>query len=74
MDLAHAIAAGGLAARLTGRRVTASDAEVREAEQRVIARRTAAAVAASGAVPVAVPARREYPDRGRHAAPRPARA
>jgi hypothetical protein len=70
MDLAHAIAAGGLAARLTDRRFTASDAEVREAEQRVLARRTAAAMAASGATS----ARREYTERGRHAAPRPARA
>jgi hypothetical protein len=65
MDLAHAIAAGGLAARVTHRRFTGSEAEVREAEQRVIARR-AAAVAASGG--------RVYTERGRHAAPRPARA
>jgi hypothetical protein len=75
MHFAHAIAAGGFAARLTERRFIASDAEVRQAEQRVIARRAAAA---SGAVPVAASgaahARREYQERGRHAAPRPARA
>jgi hypothetical protein len=39
----------------------------------VIARRTAA-VAASGAGTAAASGRREYPERGRHAAPRPARA
>ncbi len=65
MDLAHAIAAGGLSARTTERRFTTTEAEIREAEQRVIARRTAA---------VAASARREYPERGRHAAPRPAGA
>jgi hypothetical protein len=70
MDLAHAIVAGGLAARLTDRRFTAGDAEVREAEQRVIARRAAAAGGASGAAS----GNREYPERGRHAAPRPVRA
>lgn len=65
MDLAHAVAAGGLAARRTDRRIRTTEAEVREAEQRVAARR-AALVGSS--------IRREYPDRGRHAAPRPARA
>jgi hypothetical protein len=74
MDLAHAMVAGGLAGRMTGRRFSAGDAEVREAEQRVFARRAAAAVAASGVASGAIPARREYPERGRHAAPRPARA
>jgi hypothetical protein len=65
MDLAHAIAAGGLAARRTERRFTATETEIRAAERRVVERRTAA-VLASG--------RREYTERGRHAAPRPARA
>jgi hypothetical protein len=65
MDLAHAIAAGGLAAGRTERRFTATETEIRAAERRVVERRTAA-VAASG--------RREYTERGRHAAPRPARA
>jgi hypothetical protein len=74
MDLAHAIVAGGLAARLTDRRFTAGDAEVREAEQRVIARRAAAAGAAVGAASGAASGKREYPERGRHAAPRPVRA
>jgi hypothetical protein len=74
MELAHAIAAGGLAARKTERRFTASNAEVREAERRVMARRAAATVAASVAPSGATAARREYPERGRHAAPRPARA
>ncbi|GAA4371523.1 hypothetical protein [Agromyces bauzanensis] len=64
MDLAHAIMAGGLAARATERRFTTTETEIREAERRVAARRTAAA-AASG--------RPEYAERGRHAA-RPARA
>jgi hypothetical protein len=77
MDLAHAIAAGGLAARLTDRRFTGGDAEVREAEQRVIARRAAAVAAsgqASGAASGKASGNREYPERGRHAAPRPVRA
>ncbi|MFD4420806.1 hypothetical protein ACFWN7_04780 [Agromyces sp. NPDC058484] len=65
MDLAHAIAAGGLAARRTEHRFTTTEAEIRDAERRVVERRTAA-VEASG--------RREYTERGRHAAPRPARA
>lgn len=65
MDLAHAIAASGLAGRRTERRFRTTEAEIHEAELRVAARR-AAVVEAS--------ARREYTDRGRHAAPRPARA
>ena len=65
MDLAHAIAAGGLSARRTAARLRTTDAEVREAEARVLARRTAA---------VGAPARRELTERGRHAAPRPAQA
>lgn len=75
MDLAHAIAAGGLAARLTGRRFTASDTEVREAERRVFERRRASVAAgAADAASADGSRRREYPERGRHAAPRPARA
>ena len=65
MTIAHAIAAAGLAALATEHRFTTTEAEVREAERRVLERR-AAAVAASG--------RREYTERGRHSAPRPARA
>lgn len=65
MDLAHALALGGLAARRTERRFRADDAEVRAAEQRVLARRSAGAAAS---------ARREFTERGRHAAPRPANA
>jgi hypothetical protein len=65
MHLAHAVAAAGLAARTTERRFTTTEAEIREAERRVVERRMAR-VAASG--------RREYPERGRHAAPRPASA
>ena len=63
MSLAHAFAAGGLAARHDDRRFRTTEAEIREAEQRVIERRTAVVVTG---------ARREYPERGRHAAPRPA--
>jgi hypothetical protein len=65
MDLAHALALGGLAARRTERRFRADDAEVRAAEQRALARRSARAAAL---------ARREFTERGRHAAPRPANA
>ena len=65
MSIAHAIAAAGLAALATDRLHRATETEIRAAEQRVIERRTAAA-GASG--------RREYTERGRHAAPRPARA
>ncbi|WP_232498836.1 hypothetical protein [Agromyces humatus] len=65
MDLARAITAGGLAARRTDRRFTATEAEVRAAERRSLDRRLGA-VAAAG--------RREYTEAGRHAAPRPARA
>ena len=64
MSLAHAFAAGGLSARRTDRRASAAtEAEIREAERRVIERR-ASLVAAS--------ATRTYAERGRHAAPRPA--
>jgi hypothetical protein len=65
MTIAHAIAAAGLAALATDRASKATEVEVREAERRVIQRRSAA-VAASD--------RRTYTERGRHAAPRPARA
>ena len=65
MSLAHAFAAGGLAARHTERRFRTTEAEIREAEQRVIERRSAAVEAS---------VRREYTERGRHAAPRPASA
>ncbi|MCD2442687.1 hypothetical protein LQ757_10425 [Agromyces sp. SYSU K20354] len=65
MDLAHAIVAGGLAARRTDRRFTATEAEIRAAELRFLERRTGAVVASG---------RREYTEAGRHAAPRPARA
>lgn len=65
MDLAHAIAVGGLAARRTDRRFRAGEEEVRAAEQRALARRSARAAAS---------ARREFTERGRHAAPRPASA
>ncbi|HEU0182840.1 MAG TPA: hypothetical protein VFR16_11670 [Agromyces mariniharenae] len=63
MDLAHAIAAGGLSARTTDRRFRATDDEIRDAERRVVERRRAV-VEASGA--------RVYTERGRHVAPRPA--
>jgi hypothetical protein len=65
MHLAHVIATGVRAARRTERRFTAIETEVRAAERRVVERRAAAA-AASGS--------REYTERGRHAASRPARA
>lgn len=65
MDLAHAIALGGLAARRTDRRLRADETEVRAAERRAIARRSAR---------VAASARPELTERGRHAAPRPASA
>ncbi|WP_026482538.1 hypothetical protein [Agromyces subbeticus] len=75
MSLAAAFATGRLAARATDRRfgpgrdhreAERRELEVREAELRVLARRS----------PVAPPvaARRDYTERGRHAAPRPARA
>ena len=65
MDLAHAIALGGLAARRTDRRFRSGDEEVRAAEERALARRSARAAAS---------ARPELTERGRHAAPRPANA
>ncbi|UIP59093.1 hypothetical protein [Agromyces marinus] len=63
MDLAHAVNAGGLAARRTDHRFTADEAEIRAAEERAL-RRRAAAVEARPALP--------YAQRGRHAAPRTA--
>ncbi|PWC02992.1 hypothetical protein DCE94_14565 [Agromyces badenianii] len=63
MDLAHAFAAAGLAARRTERRHRTTEAEIRAAHARVTARRAAL---------VATPAPRDYAERGRHAAPRPA--
>lgn len=67
MHLAAAFAAGHLAARATDRRFRTTETEISEAHERV-ARRRAAIVAAQPA-PVA---RRDYAERGRHAAPRPA--
>ena len=65
MVIAHAIAATGRTARTAERHFTAIETEIRAAERRVVERRTTGA-AASGS--------REYTERGRHAAPRPARA
>jgi|GEM_PF-3441856 len=62
MDLAHALSAGGLAGRRTDHRFAAAEAEIREAEQRVTRRRTAAVERR----PIALT------ERGRHAAPRTA--
>jgi hypothetical protein len=67
MSLAAAFTAGHLAARATERRFRASEDEIAAAHERVLARRSAAAAAAASA-------RRAYTERGRHAAPRPARA
>ena len=64
MDLAHAIAAEVRAARRNERRFATAEAEIRAAERRVFARRSAEG-AASGS--------HEYTERGRHAAPRPSR-
>lgn len=66
MDLAHAIAAGGLAARTTSRRFATDEAEVADARQRAIDRRAAAVEAEPRSRVV-------YRERGRHAAPAPAR-
>jgi hypothetical protein len=75
MSLAAAFTTGRLAARATDRRYGAGRArreterrelEVRQAERRVLARRSAVAPPVTAA--------REYTERGRHAAPRPARA
>jgi hypothetical protein len=60
MDLAHAIVAGGLAARAADRRDRGDVTEISEARTRALARRTAAVQAS---------ARVEYRERGRHAAP-----
>ncbi|SIO21245.1 hypothetical protein [Agromyces cerinus] len=65
MSLAAAFAAGHHSARATDRRFRATESEIREAHERVTARRTAIVAAPS-------PTRREYTERGRHAAPRPA--
>ncbi|MGW9631062.1 hypothetical protein ACWGST_10190 [Agromyces sp. NPDC055520] len=73
MSLAAAFGAGHLAARVTDRRFRATEAEIAAAHVRVAARRSALiGVTGTAAVPAAVPARREYTERGRHAAPRPA--
>ena len=69
MSLAAAFAAGHLAARATERRFRATEAEIVAAHERVVARRTAAAPLLAP-----TPTRRVYTERGRHAAPRPARA
>ena len=65
MSLAAAFAAGHLAARATERRFRSTESEIAAAHERIVARRTGAAT---------VPAPRLYAERGRHAAPRPARA
>ncbi|MFF2271106.1 hypothetical protein ACFVTX_02470 [Agromyces sp. NPDC058136] len=70
MHLAAAFAAGHLAARATDRRFRATEHEIREAHERVVTRREARVLAASPAAPVRAP--RDYTERGRHAAPRPA--
>ena len=72
MSLAAAFAAGHLAARTTDRRFRATEAEIAAAHERVTARRSALVGVAAPAAPAAVPARRTYTERGRHAAPRPA--
>jgi hypothetical protein len=64
MDLAHAFAAGALSARRADRRSRATEAEIRDAERRVAARREAAVVTST---------HRGYDERGRHAARQPAR-
>jgi len=75
MSLAAAFAAGHLAARATERRFRATEAEIVAAHERVVARRTAAApLLAPTPTPTPTPTRRVYTERGRHAAPRPARA
>jgi hypothetical protein len=78
MDLAHAFVAQRLASRTADRRYSTTDAEVRSVAERVLARRRAAASIAGhdggrGILRVGSGGR-EYPERGRHAAPRPARA
>jgi hypothetical protein len=65
MTIAHAIATAGLAALATDRLSMTTELEIREAERRVIERRSAVAAASD---------RRTYTEHGRHAAPRPARA
>ncbi|MBT2516426.1 hypothetical protein J7E29_03180 [Streptomyces sp. ISL-90] len=65
MDLAHAFVAQFVTARATDRRFAATQAEIRDAERRVAARRSQA-VGSSG--------RGEYSERGRHSAPRQAHA
>ncbi|MBM7831330.1 hypothetical protein JOE59_002035 [Agromyces cerinus] len=75
MSLTAAFAAGHLAARASDRRFRATEAEIAAAHERVAARRSAlVTVAAPGPArsPAAAPAQRDYTERGRHAAPRPA--
>ena len=64
MSIAHAVAAAGLAALATDRLHKTTETEIQAAERRVLERRAAQAASE----------RREYTERGRHAAPRPARA
>ncbi|SDR97058.1 hypothetical protein SAMN04489721_0577 [Agromyces flavus] len=64
MHLAHAIAAGGLAARATTRRTRPDESEIADARDRAIARRAAA---------IDTTPRVVYAERGRHAAPVPVR-
>jgi hypothetical protein len=62
MDLSFATGAGRLSPRVTDRRRATTEAAVRDAERRVLERATATRAAP----------RREYTERGRHAAPRQA--
>ena len=74
MSLTAAFAAGHLAARATDRRFRATEAEIAAAHERVAARRSAlvAVAAPDSARAPAAAAQRDYTERGRHAAPRPA--
>lgn len=78
MDLAHALIAQRLASRTADRRLSTTDAEVRTVAERALARRRAAASAAGRdgirGIRGIGSGGREYPERGRHAAPRPAHA
>ena len=71
MSLAAAFTAGHFAARATERRFRSTEVEIAAAHERVVARRIAAAPLPA---PTPTPTRRVYTERGRHAAPRPARA
>ncbi|MDF0513003.1 hypothetical protein PX701_05150 [Agromyces sp. H3Y2-19a] len=64
MNLAAAFAAGHLAGRATDRLHRTTEAEIREAHERAVARRSV-----RSGEPVSA-ARRELTERGRHAAPR----